>query len=174
MVAHLRPSHSSARDDPGDALDRAAHLRPLAERGADRRADRGPGGARLEHQFLASNARNNGYQQSLAAANRQAEQLKELIAPGPDRPPEIPRPGRWRVTGRDARAVELFATCVTCHEYADGRGTFSRPAGANRRPPICIILPAGRGWPPSSIPSRSPGRGSSATRNSAGRICRRS
>ncbi len=78
---------------------------------------------------LSGDARNKDYQQALAAARTRAERLKEQIAPEPDRPPEIPPAGALWLARRDARAVELFASCATCHDYRDGRDTFSRPAG---------------------------------------------
>jgi cytochrome c553 len=94
---------------------------------------------------LSSDARNKDYQQAIAAANQRAERLKDVIAPEPDRPPEIPPAGALALARRDARAVDLFASCATCHDYRDGRDTFSRPAGAKPTAPDLYRF-ASRPW----------------------------
>ena len=103
--------------------------------GRIRRADRGPGGAHLDvvgKPVCGTTATSNRWPRPTGRPSGSSS----THPAGPSyRPPEIPPAGVPARVRRDARAVELFATCVTCHEYADGRGTFSRPAGAKPTAP---------------------------------------
>ena len=121
----------------------------------------------LSWRSLAADAGSKDYQAALAAADWRAGEIKELIAPEPDGPPRIPPGGALALQRR-------VAGCTLCHELTAGRGRRRGPRAWPRRPPISTASPAGSGSPIFSIRSRFPARGSSATRNSNTRRCRRS
>ena len=105
----------------------------------------GAGLAVLSWSSLAADARDKDYQASLAAASRRAQRVKELIAPEAGAPPRIPPGGALVIARREARAEGLFAACATCHEFRDGRGTFSRPADQKATAPDLYRF-ASREW----------------------------
>jgi ubiquinol-cytochrome c reductase cytochrome b subunit len=105
----------------------------------------GVGLAVLSWISLAADARDKDYQESLAAAGRRAERVEELIAPEAGSPPRIPPGGALVIARREGWAESLFAACASCHEFADGRDTFPRPADQKPTAPDLYRF-AGRGW----------------------------